>query len=138
MTRRYPDYVARAVSDEGKIGRRYLDRFQDPEQDFPVMVTTSKLLSTGMDEPTCRNIVLFKPVHLMVEFKQIIGRGTRVFVDQDTLWFTILDYVAATRLLADSDLDGFPELTVEEVINEHGEAVTSVETGEAVGGGRAA
>lgn len=132
ITHKHPDYVARVVSEEGQVGRRHLDRFRDPEQDFPVVVTTSRLLSTGVDVPTCRNIVLFKPINSIVEFKQIIGRGTRLFVDQDKLWFTILDYVGATRLFADPDFDGFPELTVEETINERGEVTSSTETGEAV------
>lgn len=132
ITHQHADYVARVVSEEGKIGLRHLGRFQDPEQDLPVIVTTSKLLSTGVDIPTCRNIVLFKPINSIVEFKQIIGRGTRLFVDQDKLWFTILDYVGATRLFADPDFDGVPELIAEEVINEHGEITSSTETGEAV------
>jgi type I restriction enzyme R subunit len=132
ITRKHPDYVARVVSEEGKVGLRHLGRFQDPERDLPVVVTTSKLLSTGVDVPTCRNIVLFKPINSMVEFKQIIGRGTRLFVDADKLWFTILDYVGATRLFADPDFDGVPELTAEEVINERGEVTSRAETGEAV------
>jgi type I restriction enzyme R subunit len=132
ITHAHPDYVVRVVSDEGKIGRQHLHRFQDPEQDFPVIVTTSKLLSTGVDVPTCRNIVLFKPINSIVEFKQIIGRGTRLFVDEDKLWFTILDYVGATRLFADPDFDGYPELTAEEVINEQGEVISRTETGAAV------
>jgi len=132
ITRRQPDYVARVVSDEGKVGRRHLDNFQDPEQDFPVIVTTSKLLSTGVDVPTCRNIVLFKPIHSMVEFKQIIGRGTRLFVDEDKFWFTILDYVEATRLFYDPDFDGIPELTAEETIDAYGQVTSSTQTGEAV------
>jgi type I restriction enzyme R subunit len=132
ITQKHPDYVVRIVSDEGTIGLHHLGRFQDPEQEFPVIATTSKLLSTGVDVPTCRNIVLFKPINSIVEFKQIIGRGTRLAVDQDKLWFTILDYVGATRLFADPEFDGVPELTAEEVINEQGEVVSSTETGEAV------
>jgi type I restriction enzyme R subunit len=132
ITQKHADYVVRIVSDEGKIGLHHLGRFQDPEQAFPVIATTSKLLSTGVDVPTCRNIVLFKPIHSIVEFKQIIGRGTRLAVDQDKLWFTILDYVGATGLFADPDFDGVPELTAEEVINEQGEVISSTETGEAV------
>jgi type I restriction enzyme R subunit len=132
LTRKHPHYVARIVSEEGKIGLGHLGKFQDPEQQLPVIVTTSKLLSTGVDVPTCRNIVLFKPINSIVEFKQIIGRGTRLFVDEDKLWFTILDYVGATRLFYDPDFDGIPELTAEEVINEQGQVTSSTETGEAV------
>jgi type I restriction enzyme R subunit len=76
--------------------------------------------------------VLFKPINSIVEFKQIIGRGTRLFVDADKLWFTILDYVGATRLFADPEFDGFPELEAEETINEDGEITSSTESGEVV------
>ncbi len=116
LTRQYPHYVARVTADEGKVGRGHLDDFVDPEKDVPVILTTSKLLSTGVDAPTCRNIVLFKPVGSMVEFKQIIGRGTRLYPDQDKLSFTILDYAGATRLFADPNFDGEPERISEEAI----------------------
>jgi len=132
VTRQHPNYVVRVVSDEGKVGRGHLDRFQDPEQTFPVIVTTSKLLSTGVDVPTCRNIVLFKPIHSIVEFKQIIGRGTRLFGDADKFWFTILDYVEATCLFYDPEFDGIPELTSEQAINAQGEVTHSAESGVAV------
>ncbi|MBM4086093.1 MAG: DEAD/DEAH box helicase, partial [Planctomycetes bacterium] len=116
----HPHYVARIVSDEGKIGRGHLDDFQDPEKDEPILVTTSQMLTTGVDVPTCRNIVLFKPIGSIVEFKQIIGRGTRLFTDKDKLWFTIIDYTGATRLFADHDFDGYPEAVTEERINQDG------------------
>jgi type I restriction enzyme R subunit len=116
LTGQYPHYVARVTADEGKIGRGHLDEFADPEKDVPVILTTSRLLSTGVDAPTCRNIVLFKPIGSMVEFKQIIGRGTRLYPDKDKLWFTILDYAGATRLFADPDFDGEPERIAEETI----------------------
>jgi len=123
LTQQYPHYTARIVSDEKKVGRGHLDNFQDPEKDEPVIVTTSQMLTTGVDVPTCRNIVLFKPINSIVEFKQIIGRGTRLFTDKDKLWFTILDYTGATRLFSDPDFDGFPEQITEEQINENGETV---------------
>jgi type I restriction enzyme R subunit len=123
LTQKHPHYVARIVSDEGKIGRGHLDDFQDPEKDEPVIVTTSQMLTTGVDVPTCKNIVLFKPINSMVEFKQIIGRGTRLFTDKDKLWFTIIDYTGATRLFSDPDFDGFPEKITEEKINENGETI---------------
>ena len=132
IAHKHPDYVARVVSDEGKVGRSHLDRFRDPEQDFPVIVTTSKLLSTGVDVPTCRNIVLFKPINSMVEFKQVIGRGTRLFVDEDKFWFTILDYVGATGLFYNPAFDGIPELIAEETINAQGKVTSSTESGEAI------
>ncbi|HWR21091.1 MAG TPA: type I restriction-modification enzyme R subunit C-terminal domain-containing protein [Verrucomicrobiae bacterium] len=116
LAQQYPHYVARVTADEGKVGRGHLDDFVDPERDMPVILTTSKLLSTGVDAPTCRNIVLFKPIGSIVEFKQIIGRGTRLYPDKDKLWFTILDYAGATRLFADPNFDGEPERTTEERI----------------------
>lgn len=123
LAKKYPHYVARVVSEEGKIGRGHLSNFQDPEKPAPVILTTSKLLSTGVDMPMCKNIVLFKPISSMVEFKQIIGRGTRLFTDKNKLWFTIIDYVGATRLFADPEFDGFPEFISEEEIDEQGEQV---------------
>jgi type I restriction enzyme R subunit len=121
LTQQYPHYVARVTADEGKVGRGHLDDFVDPERDMPVILTTSKLLSTGVDAPTCRNIVLFKPIGSTVEFKQIIGRGTRLYPDKDKLWFTILDYAGATRLFADPNFDGEPERITEERIYPSGE-----------------
>ncbi len=121
LTKQYPHYVARVTADEGKVGRTHLDDFIDPEKDVPVILTTSKLLSTGVDAPTCRNIVLFKPIGSIVEFKQIIGRGTRLYPDKDKLWFTILDYAGATRLFADPDFDGEPERIAETIVYPTGE-----------------
>lgn len=107
--RQHPDYVVRVVSDEGDIGKGYLSRFQELETITPVLVTTSKLLTTGVDIQTCKNIVIVRVVNSMTEFKQIIGRGTRVRADYDKLWFSILDYTgSATRLFADTEFDGDP------------------------------
>ena len=117
---KYPHYVARVVSDEGKFGRKFLDDFEDPEKKTPVILTTSQMLTTGVDAPTCRNIVLFKPINSMVQFKQIIGRGTRLFPDKDKLWFTIIDYAGATRLFTDPDFDGFPEFMTQEEMDANG------------------
>lgn len=128
LTKEHPHYVARVVSDEKKVGRGHLDNFQDPEKDVPVILTTSQMLTTGVDVPTCRNIVLFKPIRSIVDFKQIIGRGTRLFTDKDKLWFTIIDYTGATRLFSDSDFDGFPEAITEEQIDENGNTVGGVQT----------
>jgi type I restriction enzyme R subunit len=132
LTQKYPHYVARVVSDEGKRGRGFLDDFQDPEKKTPVILTTSQMLTTGVDAKTCRNVVLFKPINSMVEFKQIIGRGTRLYPDKDKLWFTILDYAGATRLFTDPEFDGFPEEITQEEIDECGNKVkeTKKETGE--------
>jgi len=109
LARQHPDYVVRVTSDEGMIGRAYLSRFQDPEDPLPVIVTTSKLLTTGVDVPTCANIVLVRVVNAMTEFKQIIGRGTRVSADYGKYFFNILDYTgSATERFADPAFDGDP------------------------------
>lgn len=106
---KHPDYVCRVTSDEGDIGRGHLGRFQDVEKDTPVILTTSQLLTTGVDAPTCKNVVLARIVNSMTEFKQIIGRGTRVRDDYGKLFFNILDYTgSATRQFADPDFDGDP------------------------------
>src|SRR5437868_14031168 len=90
--------VCRVTSDEGDIGRGHLDRFMDIERTTPVILTTSQLLTTGIDVPTCKNIVLVRVINSMTEFKQIIGRGTRVREDAGKLYFNILDYTGwATR-----------------------------------------
>ena len=83
--------------------------FADTESDVPVIATTSQLLSTGVDLPTVRNIVLFRPVGSMALFKQMIGRGTRLFPDEDKLSFDIIDYSGATALFDDPEFDGPPE-----------------------------
>ena len=109
LAQKHPDYVVRVVADEGDIGRGHLSRFQELEKVTPVVVTTSRLLTTGVDAPTCKNIAIARIVNSMTEFKQIIGRGTRVRADYGKLWFSILDYTgSATRLFADPDFDGDP------------------------------
>jgi type I restriction enzyme R subunit len=127
VSKDHPDYVARVVSDEGSVGRGYLDRFMDVEKLVPALVTTSQMLTTGVDVPTCRNVVLARVINSMTDFKQIIGRGTRVRDDYDKLYFNILDYTGATRLFADPDFDGEPALITEEEMNEAGETVTEKE-----------
>ncbi len=106
---RYRGYIERIVSDEGAEGKRALGRFSTPEERTPVIVTTSRLLSTGVDIPTCKNIVLARPVGSLVEFKQIIGRGSRLYEPEKT-WFTIIDYAGAVKLFFDPNFDGDPEL----------------------------
>ena len=109
LVKKYPDYVVRVTADDGDIGKGHLSRFQELEKTTPVVLTTSRLLTTGVDAPTCRNIVIARLVNSMTEFKQIIGRGTRVRSDYGKLWFSILDYTgSATRLFADPDFDGDP------------------------------
>jgi type I restriction enzyme, R subunit len=121
LVRQYPDYVCRVTSDEGDIGRGHLDRFMDIERTTPVILTTSQLLTTGIDAPTCKNVVLARVINSMTEFKQIIGRGTRVREDVGKLYFNILDYTgSATRLFADPDFDGDPVITTTTPIDEEG------------------
>ena len=121
LVKQYPDYVCRIVSEEGSVGRGHLSRFQELETITPVIVTTSRLLTTGVDIQMCKNIVLYKIVNSMTEFKQIIGRGTRVRSDYGKLYFNILDYTgSATRLFADPDFDGEPALLTQEEIDDQG------------------
>jgi len=118
LVAKHPDYVCRVTSDEGDIGRGHLGRFQDVETVAPVILTTSQLLTTGVNAPTCKNVVLARIIGSMSEFKQIIGRGTRVRDDYGKLWFNIIDYTgSATRLFADPDFDGDPTLLTEAELN---------------------
>lgn len=124
IVKKYPDYVCRVVSEEGDIGRGHLSRFQELETETPAILTTSKLLTTGVDIPTCKNVVIVKVINSMTDFKQTIGRGTRVRDDYGKLYFTILDYTgSATRLFADPEFDGEPALITEEEINNRGDVV---------------
>ena len=125
----FPDYVCRVTSEEGQIGRGHLSRFQDVEATSPVILTTSQLLTTGVDAPTCKNVVLARVVGSMTEFKQIIGRGTRLRDDYGKLWFNIVDYTgSATRLFADPSFDGDPTRITEEEISDDGETRSMTET----------
>lgn len=118
LAARHPDYVCRVTADEGDIGRGHLSRFQDVETKTPAILTTSQLLTTGVDAPTCKNVVLARVVGSMSEFKQIIGRGTRVRDDYGKLWFNIVDYTgSATRLFADPEFDGEPARITEEELS---------------------
>ncbi len=122
----HPEYACRITADEGALGRAALSRFQDVESIVPVIVTTSQLLTTGVDVPTCKNIVIARVVGSMTEFKQIIGRGTRVRDDYGKLFFNIVDYTgSASRLFADPEFDGDPAAVVEETANEQGDVETS-------------
>jgi type I restriction enzyme R subunit len=123
LTSQHPNYVVRIVSDEGEIGKGHLSDFADTEKDVPVIATTSEMLSTGVDLPTVRNIVLFRPVGSMAMFKQMIGRGTRLFPDEDKLSFDIIDYSGATALFGDPEFDGPPERVDEEEIDDEGNVV---------------
>ena len=100
------NYCHRVTADEGAVGEQHLRDFQDNEKSIPTVLTTSHKLSTGVDTPEVRNIVLLRPVHSMIEFKQIIGRGTRLFDGKD--YFTIYDFVEASKRFRDPDWDGEP------------------------------
>ena len=100
-------YVMRMTGDSPE-GKLELDNFIMPESPYPVMATTSRLLSTGVDVQTCKLIALDRIINSMTEFKQIIGRGTRVNEDYDKYFFTIMDFKKATELFADPDFDGDP------------------------------
>ena len=100
-------YVMRITGDNEE-GKAELENFINPESTYPVIATTSKLMTTGVDAQTCKLIVLDQMIQSMTEFKQIIGRGTRINADYDKFYFTIIDFKKATELFADPDFDGDP------------------------------
>ncbi|MDH5389131.1 MAG: DEAD/DEAH box helicase family protein [Gammaproteobacteria bacterium] len=101
-----PNYCIRVTANDGKEGERWLRVFQDNEKTIPTILTTSQKLSTGVDARNVRNIVLMRPVNSMIEFKQIVGRGTRLFDGKD--YFTIYDFVRAYEHFNDEEWDGEP------------------------------
>jgi len=101
-----PNYCVRVTADDGERGEQYLRDFQDNEKSIPTILTTSQKLSTGVDARNVRNIVLMRPINSMIEFKQIIGRGTRLFEGKE--YFTIYDFVKAHERFNDDDWDGPP------------------------------
>ncbi|MEA3497795.1 MAG: DEAD/DEAH box helicase family protein [Campylobacterota bacterium] len=110
------NYCVRVTSDEGDIGRAFLESFQNNDRDIPTILTSSKMLTTGVDAKNVRNVVLTAPIKSMTEFKQIIGRGTRVFDGKD--FFTIIDFVGATNLFYDDRWDGVAEEVIKtETVN---------------------
>ena len=124
LVKQYPDYICRVTSDEGDIGSAHRAKFQDVETHSPVILTTSHLLTTGVDAPTCKNVVLARVVGSMPEFKQIIGRGTRLRTDYNKFAFNIIDYTGtATEKFADPDFDGVPVYEQEDVIDQEGKVV---------------
>jgi type I restriction enzyme, R subunit len=101
-----PNYCVRVTANDGKEGERFLRIFQDNEKTIPTILTTSQKLSTGVDARNIRNIVFMRPINSMIEFKQIIGRGTRLFDGKD--YFTIYDFVKAYEHFSDPEWDGEP------------------------------
>ncbi len=106
------NYCVRVTSNEGEIGRRFLEDFQDNSKTIPTILTSSQMLTTGVDAKNVRNIVLLRNIGSMTEFKQIIGRGTRVFDGKD--YFTIIDFTGASNLFYDPEWDGEVELSTTE------------------------
>ncbi|MDH2917114.1 MAG: DEAD/DEAH box helicase family protein [Gallionella sp.] len=104
-----PNYCVRVTANDGERGEQYLREFQDNEKSIPTVLTTSQKLSTGVDARNVRNIVLMRPINSMIEFKQIIGRGTRLYDGKD--YFTIYDFVKAHQLFNDKDWDGEAEVS---------------------------
>jgi type I restriction enzyme R subunit len=110
----HPHYCVRVTANDGELGEQYLREFQDNEKSIPTILTTSQKLSTGVDARNIRNIILLRPVNNIVEFKQIVGRGTRLFDGKN--FFTIYDFVNASNRFNDPEWDGEPE---EPVIVDH-------------------
>lgn len=111
-----PFYCVRVTAHDGEIGEQYLREFQDNEKTIPTILTTSQKLSTGVDARNIRNIVLMRPVNSMIEFKQIVGRGTRLFDGKE--FFTIYDFVDAFHHFADPEWDGEPLEPEIQVVND--------------------
>ena len=101
-----PNYCVRVTANDGEIGEQFLREFQDNEKTIPTILTTSQKLSTGVDARNIRNIILMRPVNSMIEFKQIVGRGTRLFEGKE--FFTIYDFVDAYHHFSDPEWDGEP------------------------------
>ncbi len=112
LAKENPKYVMRITGDSVE-GKAELDNFIDPESRFPVIATTSELLSTGVDAKTCKLIALDKTINSMTSFKQIIGRGTRIDEEYNKFFFTIMDFKGATKLFRDPDFDGEPVIIYE-------------------------
>jgi type I restriction enzyme R subunit len=121
-------YVMKITGDD-ELGKAQLDNFINPKKPYPVIATTSELMSTGVDAQTCKLVVLDQGIQSMTKFKQIIGRGTRINERHNKLWFTILDFKKATELFADERFDGTPEKIMitkpEEIIEGVGDIDTS-------------
>lgn len=124
LVKQYPDYVCRVTADEGAIGLTHLSHFQDVDKPTPVILTTSQLLTTGVDAEMVKNVVLARVVGSRSEFKQIVGRGTRLKVDYGKEYFNIIDFTGtATSHFADPDFDGDPARIEEVSIDEAGKQV---------------
>ncbi len=126
-TSKDPNYCQRVTANDGKIGDQHLRAFQDNEKTIPTILTTSQKLATGVDARNIRNIVLMRPINSIIEFKQIIGRGTRLYDGKD--YFTIYDFVKAHHHFSDPEWDGEP---IESEPQEPGRTPSSPRSSEAV------
>ncbi len=127
MVDRYENYVCRITDDDGDSGKALLEEFSKIDSNEPVIVTTSQLLTTGVDLPSVRNIVIFRRIGSMPLFKQIIGRGTRLCLEAHKGSFDIIDFVEATRLFKDQAFDGPPLRVIDDETDEQGNPVASEE-----------
>jgi type I restriction enzyme R subunit len=132
-TSKDPNYCQRVTAKDGSLGDQYLREFQDNEKSIPTILTTSQKLSTGVDARNIRNIVLMRPINSMIEFKQIIGRGTRLYDGKD--YFTIYDFVKAHQHFSDPEWDGEPEDNTTEGDDEGGQGGGGEEEGKGKKGG---
>lgn len=121
------NYACRITALDGDAGRERLDEFRQVETEVPTIAVTSRLLTTGVDIPTLRNIVLFRVIRSMPEFKQIIGRGTRLFPEDRKFSFDIIDFVEATRLFNDPSFDGPPMRLIRDETDEKGNISDTVD-----------
>lgn len=119
-------YVCRITAADGTAERELFDDFRRVDSDIPVIAVTSRLLTTGVDIPTLRNVVLFRVIRSMPEFKQIIGRGTRLFPEEGKFSFDIIDFVEATRLFNDPLFDGPPMRLLRDVTDDDGHIVDTI------------
>jgi len=130
-TSKDPNYCQRVTADDGKLGEQHLRDFQDNEKSIPTILTTSQKLSTGVDARNIRNIVLMRPINQIIEFKQIIGRGTRLYDGKD--YFTIYDFVKAYEHFSDPEWDGEPIDNTSEGDDEGGQGEGRDDEGEGKG-----
>jgi type I restriction enzyme R subunit len=133
LVSKYPNYCVKITGDD-EVGKRELDNFTDVEERFPVIATTSKMLTTGIDTKMVKVIVLEANIGSMTEFKQIIGRGTRIREAEGKVYFTIMDFRKATNLFADPDFDGDPVQIYEPGPGEPITPPDSIEPHEIIGG----
>jgi type I restriction enzyme R subunit len=127
ITKINPDYITRITSDAGDVGKGHLYRFKDVLDETHIIAVTAKLLTTGVDIPTCKNVVLARVIRSMTDFKQIIGRGTRVREERGKRSFNIVDYTNSTVLFEDRAFDGEPALINESDIDDRGKILSEHE-----------